>query len=742
MKYWLLPFYLLFGYSFTLAQSPKIDSLNRLISRASSDTARINLITKKISLVSEINIDSALALSLKTIESAHRVNYPSGEAFARVLAAQNYNYKGQYAASRTHLDVAQKIYKALNDPRKLIKVYNTYGTLYGMQSKYDSSIAFFEKSAALAKRHNDKVVLATIYTNIGISYQMLSNLPRALEYQQLSLTTAEANGDRTTQAYCLVNMANTYKLMADNKGAEQRYLQAIRLAKLEGIKNVELYAYTNLSAMYSQDSTSQKTYEFALKAARLAHQMGDPGIEATSLSRAASYLATVKRYKEAEAVNKQALSLADASGQPLNIHQTYSAMGTILKMQGKCASAIPFYEKSFAALKDADIYDEQTGVIYGELSACYEATGQYRQALSAYKTAAAISDSIRGKENVRKATELKMTYEFDKQQQIAQAQHQKQSELARTRQLALLAGMGLLLVVAAVSFYAYRTKQKANVSLEKQKQELEQTLTQLRLTQQQLIQSEKMASLGELTAGIAHEIQNPLNFVNNFSEVSTELIEELKEGPFQQVPDSEKEYAAEILGDLTQNLQKINHHGKRADSIVKGMLEHSRTSTGERKPTDLNALAEEYLKLAYHGLRAKDKSFNAQLVTDFDPNLKKTEVMAQDLGRVLLNLYNNAFYAVQEKQKTAPESYQPTVTVRTGQDQGQVRIQVQDNGTGMPENLKQKIFQPFFTTKPTGQGTGLGLSLSYDIITKGHSGRLDVETQPGEGTQMVVTLPA
>ena len=216
-----------------------------------------------------------------------------------------------------------------------------------------------------------------------------------------------------------------------------------------------------------------------------------------------------------------------------------------------------------------------------------------------------------------------------------------------------------------------------------------------------------MASLGELTAGIAHEIQNPLNFVNNFSEVSTELVDELKEGPFQKLPDSEKAYAEEILGDLTQNLQKITLHGGRASAIVRGMLEHSRSSTGEREPTDLNALVDEYLRLAYQGQRTKDKTFNCELVTNFDLHLGKVELVAAEMGRVLLNLINNAFYAVKEKQKTAPLDYKPQVTIHTCQVNRHIQIRVRDNGTGIAESVKAKIFQPFFTTKPTGRRNGL-----------------------------------
>lgn len=268
--------------------------------------------------------------------------------------------------------------------------------------------------------------------------------------------------------------------------------------------------------------------------------------------------------------------------------------------------------------------------------------------------------------------------------------------------------------------------------------ELRQSLDTLRTTQTQLIQSEKMASLGELTAGIAHEIQNPLNFVNNFSDVSVELLDELREEQDATIRD-------ELLTDLKQNLHKISHHGGRASSIVKGMLEHSRTSTGQREPTDLNALADEYLRLAYHGLRAKDKTFNAQFSTDLDASLGLVSVVPQDLGRVLLNLFTNAFYAVQQRQKqsgsaTSP-SYQPTVRVETRCADGQAQIQIIDNGTGIPESAKQKIFQPFFTTKPTGEGTGLGLSLAYDIVTKGHGGTLTVESREGEGAEFIIKLP-
>jgi len=286
-----------------------------------------------------------------------------------------------------------------------------------------------------------------------------------------------------------------------------------------------------------------------------------------------------------------------------------------------------------------------------------------------------------------------------------------------------------LLVIAVFLFWNSRLKQKA-------KQNIEKAYDQLKSTQSQLIQSEKMASLGELTAGIAHEIQNPLNFVNNFSEVNKELITEMRE----EIAKKNFDEVNQIAKDIEENEDKIIHHGKRADAIVKGMLQHSRSSSGVKELTDINTLADEYLRLAYHGLRAKDKSFNATMKTDFDESIGNINIIPQDIGRVILNLITNAFYAVNEKKKQNPEGYEPTVSVTTKRTIGKVEMLVKDNGNGIPPNIMDKIFQPFFTTKPTGEGTGLGLSLAYDIV-KAHGGELKVETKAGEGSEFIIQIP-
>jgi signal transduction histidine kinase len=279
-----------------------------------------------------------------------------------------------------------------------------------------------------------------------------------------------------------------------------------------------------------------------------------------------------------------------------------------------------------------------------------------------------------------------------------------------------------------------------NETLEKQvaerTAELSRSLKELKETEDQLIQREKMASLGELTAGIAHEIQNPLNFVNNFSDVNTELIDEMQ----QEIDGGNLDEAKSIAKNIKENEQKINHHGKRADSIVKAMLQHSRNSSGQKELTDINLLADECMRLSYHGLRAKDKSFNAVTETDFDSSIPKINIASQDIGRAILNLFTNAFYSVMQKKKQLGEKYEPVVTVKTNVTVTGIAISVRDNGNGIPQKVLDKIFQPFFTTKPTGQGTGLGLSLSYDII-KAHGGELKVETKEGEYAAFSIILP-
>ncbi len=437
--------------------------------------------------------------------------------------------------------------------------------------------------------------------------------------------------------------------------------------------------------------------------------------------------------------------------------RVYYGLASVFKDSNKQDSAI-FYAKKALTRSNENQFLPVTVLSAQLLSELYEKKNNLKEALYYNKIATAEKDSLFNQEQVRQIERLA----YDAKERELMTQRRIEIHQADLEDKIKIYGLStLLFVVLLVLFFLYRNNQikhKANQILHNQKEEIdtqrakaEKALQDLKATQAQLIQSEKLASLGELTAGIAHEIQNPLNFVNNFSELSIDLAQELKEEIEKgNIPEKDKEYIDEIIGDLTQNQQKINQHGKRASSIVKGMLQHSRTSSGEKELTDINALADEYLRLSYHGLRAKDKNFNADFRTDFDENLPKIAVISQEIGRVLLNLFNNAFYAVNQRNFNTVETlyatsrqgqYKPKVIVSTQKLDSFIEIRVTDNGTGMSEAIKAKIFQPFFTTKPTGEGTGLGLSLSYDIITKGHGGMLEVESIEGEGTTFIIKLP-
>ncbi len=379
---------------------------------------------------------------------------------------------------------------------------------------------------------------------------------------------------------------------------------------------------------------------------------------------------------------------------------------------------------------------------YANLSRSFELNGNKDSAYF-YKGLALEATQKTLKERIKNLSDFQKEA-FKEQERLQQLEEEKIESKNKLRNYALLSVLGIFLIVGFFLYRNNRQKQKANIVLQEQKEKVESTLHELKSTQGQLIQSEKMASLGELTAGIAHEIQNPLNFVNNFSEVSGELIEELKGERLKVEGERDMVLEDELLTDISANLEKINHHGKRAADIVKGMLQHSRSSSGTKELTDINALADEYLRLAYHGLRAKDKSFNATMKTNFDESIGNINIIPQDIGRVILNLITNAFYVVNEKSKLGKAGYEPIVTVSTSSIQptsgGQsIQIKVSDNGGGISQKILDKIFQPFFTTKPTGQGTGLGLSLSYDIV-KAHGGVLKVETKEDEGSTFIIQI--
>lgn len=724
-----------------VSQTTRIDSFKNLYNKSTVDTTRVNLLNSITGEFTEVNLDSARAIGNRSLELAKKIGYRKGEAKAYVRLAYIYSYRGEWDSARRSLEMASEVTMELSDSTALVSLYSTYGGVYGMNAKYDSSIYFTQKAVAIAEAQKDNKALSSAYQNIAASYHMLSNFPQALIYMQKGLKLAEEAKDLNTQSYLQLNMGMAHTANNDLTKAELAFLKAVNLGKAVEAKNVELYAYSNLCSIYDRQQNFKMAHKYAVKGIDLAKEMGDVGMQATNHSWAALALLQENNLKEAESFATRALVLADSSHQPLNIYQANSALGMVYKGLGKYKESIRSFEKGFSTLKEAgaDIFDAQIGKSYHELSGAYELAGDYKKALEMAVKAREISDSITSRENIRRSTELDLKYQFAKEQEGQKADQEKKDAVSHAQKVTLGIGLALTIMLAAFAFYAYRNKSRTNAQLQSQKEEIENTLAELKAVQAQLIQSEKMASLGELTAGIAHEIQNPLNFVNNFSDLNTELVAEMKVA----IDKGDLDEVKLLANDISSNGEKISHHGKRADGIVKGMLQHSRTSNGVKEPTDINALADEYLRLAYHGLRAKDKSFNASMNTNFDQNIGKIKVIPQDIGRVILNLITNAFYAVTEKKKAdiSDSTFDPSVTVTTRRVNNKVEIKVRDNGNGIPDKIIDKIFQPFFTTKPTGQGTGLGLSLSYDIVTKGHGGEFKVESIEGEYTEFTVSLP-
>jgi signal transduction histidine kinase len=617
--------------------------------------------------------------------------------------------------------------------------YKIWGNAYQNKGNFEKSLEYYKKSYALAEKINYNKALPGILNNIGIVYLNQGNYPEALNTFYSSLKEAEAIGDKFVIGSTINNIAIVHFYQGKMDEAELAYQKAVKLGTEIPDTIFTILAYSNLGEVNLEQNDPVKAlknlnigYELAMKInnpqmlVQTTNTLGIAYFKSDSLDKAISQFETAlklsKQYGYSTAICKALIGLAKAKYKK-------GALNDALK------DGLEGLQKA-EEMGQAQMQRDANAII----ASIYEASGKGNDALSYYKRYKLFSDSLNNLASERAAVTSKASYELSKKELEFERKNLRQQWLTFSAFAALFT-FGIILWIINRNRkrldYAYHDLQQKNTVIEAQKAEAEETLSKLKAAQSQLIQSEKMASLGELTAGIAHEIQNPLNFVNNFSDLNKELIDDMRKALH--IGDSEE--ALQIAADIHENQDKISSHGKRADSIVKGMLQHSRTSSGQKEPIDLNALADEYLRLSYHGLRAKDKSFNVRLETSFDKQIGKINVIPQDIGRVLLNLYNNAFYAVMEKKKNAGQDYEPVVSVKTKMQDGKFMLSVSDNAMGVPDKIKEKIFQPFFTTKPAGQGTGLGLSLSYDIITKGHGGEIHLETTEGTGTTFIIQLP-
>ncbi len=592
--------------------------------------------------------------------------------------------------SRQALALAQKIGFKKGEKQAL----NMSGEALRFLGEFPQALEMQLKAREINKENGDRFGEANTLGFIGFVYADLMEYREALNYLNQANTIYQDFSDPIMISFNLSNIGNAYEglKMMDSalifqKKAEEKSAQL----KMTELGNLKILIATRLGIVHTDlnhRDLALNYFQYALKNSQLINDKVNP-------SRIQYQIAEIYH-----SIHKNDSSLYYAHSAYLSGNQIFQKLEVL-----QASKLLVELYKEFN-LPDSVIHYQDIAM--------------------------AMNDSMFGPKKLRQLQLLVLKDEKNKQELLRQQDAYKN----QTKILSLLAVLILFLIIAIALYRNNRHKQKLNLILQHQKNEIQQTLTVLKTTQAQLIQSEKMASLGELTAGIAHEIQNPLNFVNNFSELNTELLLELNEeaaqGNLAEVKDLAK--------DIRANEEKINHHGKRADAIVKGMLQHSRSTSGTKEPTDINALADEYLRLAYHGLRAKDKGFNATMKTDFDPMVGNVNIVPQDMGRVILNLITNAFYAVNERKHQHPEGYEPTVSVSTKKIDGKIEISVKDNGNGIPQKILDKIFQPFFTTKPTGQGTGLGLSLAYDIVTKGHGGTLEVISAEGVGCEFIITL--
>jgi signal transduction histidine kinase/tetratricopeptide (TPR) repeat protein len=704
--------------------------------------------------------EKAIPYQTEALKQAERINYKVGISRAYNAIGKTYKTQGKYPASLEAYTKGLHVDEQLKDTATIYVDYGNIGDVHERMGQYKEAFSFlrpawnFDKlRPGNTKTAWDEWLMGKVFTHSGNadsglyyakhSLQLAHQMGWRLYLREITFLIAEsaANLNKWDTAYKYLALSSAYKdtltgqdiarkttmLQAgfelDKKQAEielqkaeNKKNRAFLLMVLGGLASVIVLAVillgnnrqkrkSNVLLQKQKEEIDNKAKELTIQKDNLeqsyhnVEQLGEIGRMITSSLSVQKIMSTV--YDNVNA-------LMDASVFGIGIYNkvTETIEFPATYEDGK---ALPFYanaiddENRFAVI----CFKEKKEIIMGHLNEEHKAFTQEvvtphegKQAVSLIYLPLVVKEKVLGVITVQSFQQNAFT----------------------DYHLFMLRNIAIYTAIALENAESFNT--------------LHQTLQKLRTTQSQLIQSEKMASLGELTAGIAHEIQNPLNFVNNFSEVSSELADELKDA----VEKNDNKQAVAIANDIKKNLNKINHHGKRADSIVKGMLQHSRASSGKKEPTDINALTDEYLRLSYHGLRAKDKSFNATLETDFDESLEKVNIISQDVGRVILNLFTNAFYSVAEKKKMITQGYAPTVSVSTKKIKDVVEIKIKDNGNGIPQKVLDKIFQPFFTTKPTGEGTGLGLSMSYDII-KAHGGELKVETKEGEGAEFIITIP-
>ncbi len=633
-----------------------------------------------------------------------------------------------FLRAQSFLDTLLDRFHNAKEDTAIINATGDLAQYYGV-IRFDSSIYYANQTLDLAEKSNYTYGLFLAYRSIFAATNTVGDYPKTLEWALKELKAAEQlkNHRLASMAWSHFGLELVSREVNNDRDAKMHFAEAVRLQNESGEPIANIHdAFSQMAVLY----LSLHQLDSALAYAQQGYELSSHSttINKIYVSLELAILGNVEQALGNNQLAEKYYRLGIEHAKKYNIlyleARLYYNLAGLFNKMNQLDSCI-YYAHASLQLCEQYNYGNYAFDASKTLMQLYESQNKSDSALKYIKLMVAAKDTIFNQQKARQF-QLLVFDEKQRQQEIESAKERYRNQI---RTVVLVSALCVFLIIAFILYRNNSQKRKANKILE-------DTLTNLKATQSQLIQAEKMASLGELTAGIAHEIQNPLNFVNNFSEVSNELLDEMKT----ELQNNNKEDAIAIADDVKQNLEKILHHGKRADGIVKGMLQHSRAGIGQKESTDINALADEYLRLAYHGLRAKDKEFNAEIKTDLDGAIGKINIIPQDIGRVLLNLYNNAFYAVAERLKAEGMGYEPIISVSTKKTGDKICITVRDNGNGIPQNIIDKIFQPFFTTKPTGQGTGLGLSLSYDIV-KAHRGELKANTKKGEYAEFIILLP-
>ncbi len=681
-----------------------------------------------------------------------------------------------FAAGQQENANIEYLYKSLSnatDDTARMEACSKLGSYYSLEDR-DSSNFYLEEALSIAARLHLKYDEASILNAMGVILMQQEKFSKSLEFYLKALNIAKdpsiertiwklptGNNPMTARmlllsnCYDLIGLLNAYtgSWTVNTKNQLKNYREAEKYAKAAGDSRQIAYVNFHMGIAYMNDEKLDSAFILFRESISTFSTLKDQ----SGLGRVMKYLGDAYRetgnFDLAADTILNAIAILRETNDYLHLGLGYISLSRVFADLKKNDSALYYAReglKIFEKRKDPAWKRDA----YNLIISCFDQLDMTDSATVYLKLAKSLNDSLSIEERKNLLAFLDVVVE--EQVKLEKLEKEKIETREKLRVYLLLSGIAVFMVIVFLLYRNNQHRKKTNETLKQRNEKIESTLHQLRSTQTQLIQSEKMASLGELTAGIAHEIQNPLNFVNNFSEVNQELLSEMTA----ELDTGNLEMAKSIAADVISNEEKIKYHGLKADAIVKSMLQHSRSGNSQKELTDINGLVEEYTKLAYHGMRSKEAGFNVNLISDLDPQAGLVAIVPQDIGRVLLNLINNAFYAVAEKMKTAGEGYTPEVTVSTRriadqenppirQSVNSIILEVADNGNGIPNKVLDKIFQPFYTTKPTGQGTGLGLSLSYDII-KAHGGEIKVETktvQPGDpeksgsGTTFIISLP-